>query len=71
MAIDIQVAVSGTTAVKNGTCLVSCTRTGEYSTIDTFAKNSPTMSSIQSKFDNRFDDPAYYYGLGNETVVGG
>lgn len=70
MAIDIQVAVSGTTTVKNGTCLVSCTRTGEYSTVDTFAKNSPTITSIQSKFDNRFDDPSYYYGIGGSGIIG-
>jgi hypothetical protein len=66
MAIDIQVAVSGTTDVKNGTCVVSCTRTGEYSTIDTFTINSPTMTSIESKFDNRFDDPSYYYGCNTD-----
>jgi hypothetical protein len=70
MANDIQAAVSGQ-PIKNGTTIVSCTETGEYSTINTYVKNSPTISDIQSKYDSRFDDPAYYYGLGNETVVGG
>lgn len=64
MAIDIQNAVSGV-VIKNGTLLVSCTRTGEYSTINTYIKNTPTLTDIQSKFDNRFDDPSYYYGSGN------
>jgi hypothetical protein len=62
MANDIQVAVSGTTNVKNGTIVVSTTKTGNYSKIDTYASNLPTMATIQAKFDNRFDDPRYYYG---------
>ena len=61
MANDIQAAISGE-PVKNGTALVSCTRTGEYSTIETYVKNSPTISDIQSKYDARFDEPRYYSG---------
>jgi len=61
MANDVQAAVSGE-PVKNGTALVSCTRTGEYSTIETYVKNSPTISDIQSKYDARFDEPRYYSG---------
>jgi hypothetical protein len=30
-----------------------------------------TINNIESKFDNRFDDPSYYYGIGNSTVIGG
>jgi hypothetical protein len=61
MAIDIQNAVSGQ-VIKNGTALVSCTRTGEYSTIETYVKNTPTISDIESKYDARFDEPRYYSG---------
>lgn len=61
MAYDIQAAISGV-VVKNGTVVVSTTFTGEYSTIDTYVKNTPTISDIQSKYDERFDDPSYYYG---------
>ncbi len=61
MANDIQAAVSGE-PVKNGTALVSCTRTGEYSTIETYVKNSPTIADIESKYDARFDEPRYYSG---------
>ena len=25
-------------------------------------KNSPTITDIENKYDNRFDDPSYYYG---------
>lgn len=64
MATDIQNAVSGE-AIKNGTLLVSCTKTGEYSTINTYVKNTPTLTDIENKFDDRFDDPSYYYGSGN------
>lgn len=61
MANDVQVAISGN-VIKNGTALVSCTRTGEYSTINTYVKNTPTIADIESKYDTRFDDPRYYNG---------
>lgn len=61
MANDIQAAVSGV-VVKNGTVVVSCTETGEYSTIDTYVKNTPTISDIEAKYDSRFDEPRYYSG---------
>jgi len=65
MANDIQAAVSGV-VVKNGTVVVSTTVTGEYSTLDTYVKNSPTISDIENKYDNRFDDITYYtIGSGN------
>jgi len=61
MANDIQAAVSGV-AVKNGTTIVSCTRTGEYSVINTYVKNTPSITDIEAKYDSRFDDPRYYSG---------
>jgi hypothetical protein len=70
MANDITKAISAN-SIKNGTLLVSCTTTGEYSLLNTYVKNTPTISDIEAKYDNRFDDPAYYYGIGNDTVVGG
>jgi hypothetical protein len=72
MANDITKAISGND-IKNGSCVVGCRVTGFTSNdvLNTSVKNTPTISSIESKFDNRFDDPAYYYGIGNETVVGG
>lgn len=68
MANDIQAAVSGV-VIKNGSALVSCTKTGEYSILDTYVQNSPTIADIQNKYDARFDDPSYYYGAG--AVDGG
>jgi hypothetical protein len=61
MANDIQAAVSGV-VVKNGTALVSCTKTGEYSTIETYVSNTPTIAEIQNQYDSRFDEPRYYSG---------
>jgi hypothetical protein len=61
MANDITKAISAN-VLKNGTLLVSCTRTGEYSLSNTYVKNTPMLSDIESKYDNRFDDPSYYYG---------
>lgn len=63
MANDITKAISAN-PLKNGTSLVSCTRTGEYSVLDTYVLNSPTLATIEAKYDNRFDDPSYYYGSG-------
>lgn len=61
MANDIQAAVSGI-AVKNGTSVVTCSRTGEYSVLNTYVLNTPTISDIKSKYDTRFDEPRYYTG---------
>ena len=69
MANDITKAISAN-PLKNGTALVSCTITGEYSLLNNSVKNTPTISDIEAKYDNRFDDPAYYYGLGNDGVIG-
>jgi hypothetical protein len=61
---------------KNGTIIVSCLPTGFYKTNDCVtcnptAYNSPTETLIENKYADRFDDPSYYYGIGNSTVVGG
>ena len=66
MANDIQAAVSGV-VVKNGTAIVSTTFTGEYSTLDTYVKNTPTISDIENKYDDRFDDISYYT-IGSGTL---
>lgn len=63
MANDITKAITGN-PIKNFTSVVTCSRTGEYSTLDTYVKNTPTITDIQSKYDTRFDDPSYYYGGG-------
>lgn len=69
MANDINKAISAN-PIKNGTILVSCSKTGEYSKLETYVKNTPTITDIENKYDNRFDDPSYYYGIGNSNVIG-
>ena len=61
MANDIQKSIVSND-IKNGTLLVSCTRTGQYSKSDVYVKNIPAIGDIESKYDERFDDPSYYYG---------
>jgi len=70
MAIDIHKSISAN-PIKNGTAIVSCTFTGEYGVLDSAVQNIPTIESIESKYDVRFDDPSYYYGIGDATLVGG
>lgn len=65
MTNDITLAI-GSNPIKNGTLLVQCKVTG-FSVNDTYnqyVKNTPLLSEIESKYDNRFDDPSYYYGGG-------
>lgn len=70
MANDIYLANSGVD-IKNGTLVVSATRTGAYKVNNTYVINTPALINIQSKYDDRFDDPSYYYGIGGATIVGG
>lgn len=70
MANDIALAKSSL-PIKNGSVAVTCSKTGYSSKLNTYVKNTPDIVSIQSKFDNRFDDPSYYYGTANATIVGG
>lgn len=68
MANDISKAISAN-LIKNGTVLVSCTRTGEYSVLNTSVKNTPAITDIENKYDNRFDEITYYT-VGNGNILG-
>jgi hypothetical protein len=70
MANDINKAISAN-QIKNGTTVVTTTATGEYSTIDTYAQNTPTINDIEDKYDNRFYNGIFVQLVGNQTVVGG
>jgi len=61
MAADIVKAITAN-PIKNGTLILSVTRTGLYDKADNHVKNTPAIGSIETKYDNRFDDPSYYYG---------
>jgi hypothetical protein len=60
MANDIAEAISAN-EIKNGTIVVTTTKTGQTSKIDTYVKNTPAITDIEDKYDERFDDPSYYY----------
>ena len=68
MANDITKAISAN-LIKNGTALVSCTTTGEYSVLNTSVKNTPAITDIENKYDNRFDEITYYT-VGNGNILG-
>ena len=70
MANDIQKAVSAN-PVKNGTMLVGTSWTGNYSARDTYVNNTPTMDTIEDKYDNRFYNGIFVTLTGNQTIVGG
>lgn len=70
MAIDIQKAITSNN-IKNGTLLTMCQITGEYITNNNAVNNLPSITDIEDKYDNRFDDPSYYYGIGGATLIGG
>lgn len=65
MVNDIMLAINGQ-PIKNGTLLVQCKRTGftNKDLYNQYVLNTPTITNIEAKFDNRFDDPSYYYGGG-------
>jgi len=68
MANDIQNA-TGSSTIKNGTAVVSCTATGEYSTLDASVSNSPAIGDIEAKYDNRFYNGIFVTVVG--TIDGG
>jgi hypothetical protein len=68
MANDIIKAISEN-LLKNGTTIVTCSNTGKYSVLNTYVKNTPTITDIESKYDNRFDDPSYYHGADGGDVT--
>lgn len=70
MANDIRKAVPSN-PVKNGSSVVSTTFTGEYQTYNYYVKNTPEMSTIEAKYDNRFYNGIFVQLVGNQTVIGG
>lgn len=66
MANDIDLAID-TNPIKNGTMVLKSgfTQNNVIKTYDRYVKNTPIITDIQSKYDNRFDNPSYYYGGAN------
>ena len=71
MSNDIGLAKSDN-SIKHGTLVVAtsaCNNSFQYQ--NTTVYNKPVINDIENKYDERFDDTSYYYGIGNSTVVGG
>ena len=63
MAIDIELANTNN-PIKNGTTVTTCSFSGNFNTMNTYANNKPVITDIESKYDELFDDITYYT-LGN------
>lgn len=72
MANDI-IAIDSSKPINVEHAVCSALPTGHRNTLLKFGyySNSLTIANIEDKYENRFDDPSYYYGTGNSTVVGG
>lgn len=73
MANDINKAISAND-IKNGTTVVTCGPTGFPDSpasivYDSYVKNTPSITDIQSKYDDRFDDTTYYT-IGTSNIIG-
>ncbi len=72
MAIDI-IKSKTDNLIKNGSIVVSTKVTGPTvkDALNAYVLNTPILADIETKYETRFDDPSYYYGVGNSTVIGG
>lgn len=70
MANDINKAISSN-PVKNGSVVTSTSFTGAYQTYNRNVKNTPDITSIQAKYDNRFYNGVFVQLVGSQTVIGG
>lgn len=70
MTNDITKAISGN-PIKNGTSVVTCNELGNTNLLNTYVSNSPTITDIEAKYDNRFYNGIFVQLVGNQTVVGG
>jgi len=61
--------VNNANPIKNGTLVLYCTKTGFYKVENTYVNNLPSISAIEDKYDDRFDDLSYYT-LGQNTLIG-
>lgn len=70
MANDISKAIS-TNNIKNGSVVTNTLFTGQYKTYDYYVKNTPTIETIEDKYDNRFYNGIFVQLVGSGIVIGG
>lgn len=61
MANDIALANSGN-PIQHGTAIIYADKLGNIKSNTVYTYNKPVIAEIESKYDNRFDDPRYYTG---------
>lgn len=63
MANDIQKSIPSN-PIKNGTVIVTVKTTGlqENDKLNTSVYNTPEISNIEDKYDDKFNHPRYYTG---------
>jgi len=59
---DIGLAVAGS-GIKNGSVVLSTTKTGSYQTLNTYTTNKPVISDIDNKYGYKF-----YNGIFVHTI---
>ena len=64
MANDISKAVSAN-SIKNGTAIVACNKLGDTKVLNTYVNNTPTITNIEAKYDNRFYNGIFVKVIGN------
>jgi len=74
MAIDITKAISAN-EIKNGTVVVTCGVSGFPDSpasivYNKYVKNTPTISDIDDKYDNRFYNGIFVELVGTSGVIG-
>lgn len=63
MATDIITSMVGQ-PINNRCAIMTSFPTGKYTKVLLKPETDLTISDIESKYDDRFDDPSYYYGGG-------
>ena len=69
MAIDV-IKSKEANPIKNGTLVVSCSKTGNYSLSNLHVSNLPTIADIENKYDNKFYNGIFVELVGGQTVIG-
>lgn len=64
---DISVAISGN-PIKNGSCVLSTTKTGSYDTLDTYVKNTPILADIDNKYGYNFYNGLLVHIIGSGNL---
>jgi len=63
--------INNSLPIKNGTLVVTTSKTGKYSTNNLTVLNTPTIETIASKYGYRFYNGVFVQLVDGQTVIGG